>query len=161
MRRKKRSSEHWREQAEEWVGSKEEKEFRAHFGLPSDAVAWLWDLISPNAAKRGYSGYYFLWSLFFLKTSGSSWSVLKSRFGVKDERTFKKWLWYTLKLIDEVLPQFNFEDRFIAWAFPVPSFVDTTTVLIEEPYEYSRGCYQAGVKGTTIKYQLVCSIGVP
>jgi len=145
-----------------YTNRKQEREFRSHFGLPSRAVGKLWDWIILEKLHKNFSGTHLLWTLYFLKVSPSSWSTLISFWNVKDERTFKHWLWYTLELIDRVLPDFNFEDRWDNWNHLVPSFlIDTTSVAIEEPYQYGWECHTAGHKGTHIKYQIVCAIGVP
>jgi DDE superfamily endonuclease len=89
-------------------------------------------------------------ALYFLKTGGSSWEVISSRFGL-DIKTFKTHLINTLDLIDAVLPevilfslfsllfshfffQFDFEERKVDWPYLVPSCIlDCTKVPIEQP----------------------------
>jgi len=138
-----------------------ERAFRAHFGISSFAVSHLWRWIIQEPLKPLFSGIHLLWTLYFLKCSSSSWEQIISFWHVKDERTFKKWVWYTLNLIDSILPEFDFEDRWEKWKSKVPSFIiDTTTISIQEPYQFSWECHTHNHKGAYIKYQIVCALGV-
>jgi hypothetical protein len=94
----------WLQLAQVYIHSTSEHIFHAHFGLPVDAVTLLWHWILSCHLQKGYSVVHLLWTLYFLKTSPSSWEVVCSFFSVKEPRTFKKWLWETLCLIDYVLP---------------------------------------------------------
>jgi hypothetical protein len=100
--------------------------------------------------QPAFSGAHLLWTLYFLKTSSSSSrESLSSRFGVKDERTMKKWIWYTLCLLDTVLPPFDFNDRWEEWTRSVPSFLlRTTSVPMRGPH-------------SRLEYEFACSLGVP
>jgi hypothetical protein len=102
------TAESWRESAFFVIHSKKERDFHSHFGISSSSAAWLWNKILLQDLDPFFTGTHFLWTLYFLKTSSTSWSVIISRFHVADERTFKKWVWYTLTLIDNILPKVSF-----------------------------------------------------
>jgi hypothetical protein len=99
------TAESWLKSAAFYIHSRQERDFRAHFGISSASTAWLWNTMLLEELDPYFSGTHLLWTLYFLKTAGTSWSVIKSQFNIADERTFKKWLGYTLDLIDVILPK--------------------------------------------------------
>jgi hypothetical protein len=94
----------WRRFAKPYIHNIQERTFRAHFGIPSAAVSFLWRLMILSPLDNYFSSDHLFWTLYFLKCGCTSWETILSRFNVSDERTFTKWLWYTLNLIDDVLP---------------------------------------------------------
>lgn len=79
-------------------------EFRAHFGLPPEAVAVLWTfIVETGPLPRLWGALELLQCLYFLKSPNANWFCNASRFGV-DRRTLQKNIATSLLLIDAALP---------------------------------------------------------
>ena len=95
----------WLDFASEITHSRSERDFRSHFGLPSNVVSSLWSRILSCIGLQSFWGALeLLQCLNFLKAPSNSWATNASRFGCT-EKTFVKKLKQSLKIIDDVLPE--------------------------------------------------------
>ena len=86
--------------------SKNERNFRAHFGLPSLCVEQLWRLILqyyPHLPREWGLEELFL-TLYFLKSPGRNFETIASHFHIHPQ-TMVKWVDLTLTIIIGVLPE--------------------------------------------------------
>ncbi len=151
------------EAAADYIGREiSERQFRAFFGGPSIAIGlcFHWILRKCENIPSHWGITSFLRVLHWFKSPSSSITLfcLENKVGVKK---FWKDLDVTLDLIDFALPPFSLDDRYDHWQFSVPcAIIDTTTLYITKPvtqaWQYLVGRNQYG-----IKYEFVCSIGVP
>jgi hypothetical protein len=149
--------------ASDYIGRNiSERQFCAFFGGPSLAayVCYQWILQKCPDIPSNWGIKTFLRVLHWLKSPSSSIAVfcLENKVG---EKKFWRDLDLTLKFIDYVLPSFSLNDRYEKWQFSVPcAIIDTTTFYVSKPrtqaWQYLVGRNQYG-----IKYEVVCSIGVP
>lgn len=78
--------------------------FRAHFGTSIDVCSLLWDGIRADTRFYRYiQPRHLLWALLFLKTYNTE-DVLSSRVGTTP-KTFRKWVWKVLRLIQRMKPK--------------------------------------------------------
>ncbi len=154
-----------------------ERQFRAHFGGPSEAIASLWSDMQAHCTPfpHLWKPQHLLQMLFFLKSPQTSWEVLLSRFNVGDQRTFKKYLWQSLDFVLHSLPevmdfnfdgrklivqQINFDDRFDSWNSLQPSSViDTFPARIEQPHLEPWRYWSTHYHMYCVKYEVICSFG--
>lgn len=101
---------------------KSERDFRAMFGGPSEAIGLVFDCILARVRPscRDFTPSSFLMTLNFLKDPGSSWLSCASRWRV-DKRTLKRHIINTLQLIDFVLPEVCCLFLFLTLIYPYSS----------------------------------------
>jgi hypothetical protein len=99
------------------TGSRRERDFRSHFGGPSNAIAYLWTLVRKTnpLLPHLWGAVEMLQSLCYLKSPGVNWATSSSRFNL-DWRTLRANLQTTLNVIDSALPD-------VCFFFPVFFFL--------------------------------------
>ena len=73
-----------------------ERRFNGLYGCTWDvcSATWntLWDTDHPIMSARGVERKHFMWALSFMK-SGDTEHAIASRFGIRREKTLRKWAW--------------------------------------------------------------------
>ena len=99
------TAEQWLLLGSQFTRTTRERDFRAHFGGPSRAFPFLWQLIVEYpGTPRLWGAIELLQLMYFFKNPASNLAVCSSFFGV-DQWTFKKNLQISLEIIDQALPE--------------------------------------------------------
>jgi hypothetical protein len=96
--------EEWLDFALPFTHSYQERVFRSWFGVPSCALPILWSWITTIQIPKKWGAIDLLMCLNFLKSPGNSWGEFSTRF-LRSEKTAKKRLFQSLRIINEVLPK--------------------------------------------------------
>jgi len=139
-----------------------EKKFRQLIGGPSAAVECLyfWILKKNADLPQWWRPTAFFLTLHWMKNPYSSFGAFCNLNDVS-ENTMWQYIKKTLELINKTLPDLSLSDRYDKWNFPAPcAVIDTKTFQIWQPSDRSWQ-YLIGRNTYGVKYELVCSIGVP
>jgi hypothetical protein len=102
-----------------------------------------------------------LWTLHFLKSRNPYHSEIAT-FLHTNIKTLMQYVMKALVFLLLLLPKCDFYSRFNRWNHRNPScLVDTTSVIIKQPYINQWEYYNNSKKAYTLQYQVVCSLGKP
>jgi len=139
-----------------------EHTFRRLMGGPSVAIECLyfWILQKNPELPRWWSPTAFFLTLHWMKVPGTSVEAFSLLHDIS-VNTLKRYIQKTLELINVTLPNLSLNDRYENWNFAVPcAVIDTKTFQIQQPSDHSWH-YLVGRNTYGVKYELICSIGVP
>ena len=115
LRMEPHESREWLDITLPFTHSYQERVFRSWFGMPPQALPILWGWIIAGPTPKKWGAVELLICLNFLKSPGINWGEYSTRFH-RTEKTAKKWLWESLQLLNNTLPEVLFS-IFIAISF--------------------------------------------